>query len=124
MTGSRTEHRLADVLGLIAEEMAELARLADALDAAIAGLASRLVVKDARTLADCQAADLFAQRLTGAADFVASLGASVSADARVDLTEAIQRLGLGDQARRFAGSPPRSDPSPDRGGVVCFFDAP
>jgi hypothetical protein len=124
MTASHTEHRLADVLGLVAEELAELASLADALDAAIAGLASRLVVKDARTLADCQAADLFAQRLTGAAEFVASLGTGVPADARVDLTLAIRRLGLADQARRFAGSPPTSDPSPDRGGVVCFFDAP
>jgi hypothetical protein len=124
MTGARIDHRLSDALGLVAEELADLARLADALDAAIAGLAARLGVKDATVLTNCQAADLFAQRLAGVAEFVAGLGAKVPAEVTVDLAEAIRGLTLGDQAERFAGAERPSDPSSDRGGVVCLFDAP
>ena len=71
-----------------------------------------------------QAADLFAQRLTGVAEFVAGLGANVPAEVTVDLAEAIRGLTLGDQAERFAGAERPSDPSSDRGGGVCLFDAP
>jgi hypothetical protein len=124
MTAPRIDHRLADALGLVAEELADLARLADALDAAIAGLASRLVVKDASILTNCQAADLFAQRLAGVAEFVAGLGASVPAEVTVDLAEAIRGLTLGEQAQRFGADPRPSEPSQDHGGVVCLFDAP
>jgi hypothetical protein len=123
MQQSDARRPLAEALGLAAVELADLVRLADQLEIAIASLARRLCASDPRTIADCQVADLLAQRLAGVSGFLGGLSSNTPRDVCVDLTQAMTLLTLGEQARRFAGPSARAEP-PAEGDAALFFDEP
>jgi hypothetical protein len=119
MPQATPDRLLVEALGIASLELNDLVRLADQLEIALAGMAARLCVMDAQLLADCQVADLLAQRLAGLAGFVAGLAAHAPPDARVDVSDAVRALTLGEQARRLAG--PIAAVEPTRGGEAAFF---
>ena len=124
MPQADAQRRLVEALGLMALELTDLVRMADQLEIAIAGLAGGLCASDPRTLADCQVADLLAQRLAGLSGFLSGLAASAPPELRVDVTQAMMTLTLGEQVRRFAGPSLHRDPPAEAGAAVFFADEP
>jgi hypothetical protein len=124
MSSAGTERRLAEALDLAALELADLVRLAGQLEIAIAKLAARSRISDPETLADCQVADLLAQRLAGVSGFLSGLAADTPPDVRVDVTRAILTLTLGEQARRFSGPALGAAAVAEVDDAVFFADAP
>jgi hypothetical protein len=122
MQQSCARRPLSEALGLVAIELADLVRLADRLEIAIANLAGRLGASDPQTIADCQVADLLAQRLAGVSGFFGGLAANTPQDVCVDVTCAMKLLTLGEQARRFAGPSIQADRPSEVGDSLFFAD--
>jgi hypothetical protein len=122
MQPSHARRRLNEALGLVALELADLVRLADQLEMAIASLARRVCASDPQSIADCQVADLLAQRLAGVSGFLGGLADSTPQDVCVDLTRAMTLLTLGEQARRFAGPSAQADVASEVGATLFFAD--
>lgn len=95
---------IADSLTLVAEEVDDLVRLGETVQAVI----SRLAVgtsgpPDAALMVDAQAADLLSQRLCGLAAFVRALAEAAPGDVSADIQDAVRALTLSEQARRLSG---------------------
>ena len=98
------EAPFSDSLERVAQEVADLARLGEALQALIARLAAGPA--DPAALIEAQAADLLSQRLEGLASFVRALAAAAPPGATADVEAAVRALTLADQARRLSGRLP------------------
>jgi hypothetical protein len=108
-----------DALFDAAFETTELARLADGLQGVIGLLCARVPELPAELMAECQAADLLSQRISGLAMFLALVAAGAPDHIRVELNAVAQALPLGDQARRLCGAEGSSAASP---GELEVFD--
>ncbi len=101
-------------LGVVAEELARLAALAEALELPVAGLIARAGPLAAAAYPQVQQLDLFAQSLRALAIFTAGLAQGFEA------TDAAGSIGLADLAARLTGADP--DPrKPDSPAGECAF---
>jgi hypothetical protein len=114
---------LTESLSLVADEVDDLVRLGETVQAVI----SRLAVgagglPDAGLVVDAQAADLLSQRLAGLASFVRALADAAPRDISADIEGAVRALTLSEQARRLSG--PVLAPTTDAGGgeLTTFWD--
>lgn len=112
---------LSQSLGLVASEVAELARLGDRLQGVISRMAATLGAPDADTLEEAQAADLLSQRLAGLAAFVQALALAAPQDATADIRAAVNALTLAEQARRLSG-PFHALPAEPEDELTTFWD--
>lgn len=102
-----TQAKLSDSLDRVAQEVADLARMGEALQSVISRLATGPA--DPQTLMDAQGADLLSQRLEGLAEFVRALAQSAPAGVTTDVEAAVRALTLADQARRLTGRLPEPE---------------
>ena len=97
--------RLADIMGSIALEVAELARAADSLqDLVGALLCDPLAMPDANARVRGQALDAVVQRLQALETFLIALTPSLDPEWRVDPTSAADLLLLASLAQRLSGA--------------------
>jgi hypothetical protein len=112
---------LGEALLAGAFEMAELASLADDVQAAIGALCAGAAALTPGLMADCQAADLLSQRIAGMSRFLAVMALAAPDAAHVDVGPLAHKLTLADQAARLSGLP---EPDGDEGeaGDLEVFD--
>ena len=108
-------------LDMVAREVADLADLADQVQALIVRLAGGAGAADAVVLIEAQAIDLLSQRLGGLAAFVRALAEAAPQDLPADVAHAVSALTLAEQARRLSGALPASTPDPG-GEPITFWD--
>jgi hypothetical protein len=114
---------IAESLTLVAEEVDDLVRLGETVQAVISRLAIGAgSLPDAGLMVDAQAADLLSQRLCGLAAFVRALAEAAPGGVSADIEDAVRTLTLSDQARRLSG--PSLAPASDAGGpeLTTFWD--
>lgn len=117
MTATPPAGSLADSLGLVAQEVADLAVLADHLQGVISRMAAA-AAPDRTLMVDAQAADLLHQRLQGLASFMGALATTTPVGPAHDLAGALRGLSLTEQARRLAGAAPAV---PEGSGELTTF---
>ena len=103
-----------------AAEAADLVRLADGLQGAIAEMAAQDRRLSARSIVEAQAADRLSQRLAGLAAYLDALACAAPAEARCDVAAAVIGLTLAEQARRLAGLPAEAEIPADEGELTLF----
>ena len=111
-----------DALFDSAFEATELARLAEGLQGLIGRLCARTADLPVELMADCQAADLLSQRLSGLAMFLALVAAGAPDSIRVDLSAVAEALPLADQARRLCGAGQGGQADGQDAGDLEVFD--
>jgi hypothetical protein len=111
---------LSQSLGLVAQEVADLAGLADHLQGVISRMAAA-AAPDRTLLVDAQAADLLSQRLQGLASYMGALAMAAPSGLPHDVDGAVRALNLTDQARRLAGAAPAAAPE-GSGELTTFWD--
>jgi len=97
---------LAEPLGIAAQEVADLAGMADLLQGVVARLAAQAGRPDAELMAEAQAADVLSQRLEGMAAFLRALARAAPEGVTTDVHAAVMDLTVAEQARRLSGPPP------------------
>ena len=112
---------LADSLDRVADEVADLVRLGDQLQAVISRLAAADGAPDAATLVEAQSADLLSQRLSGLAGFVRALADAAPSDLTTDIGAAISALTLAEQIHRLSAPCPHAAPE-TAGEHTTFWD--
>lgn len=118
---SHAAHRsISGSLGLIAQEVTDLAAIGDQLQALIARLVATAADTDPAAVIEAQAADLLSQRLAGLAAFLRALAATSPTDIAADIDNAVRVLTLAEQARRLSN--PASSVAPDLGDPLTFWD--
>lgn len=120
MTQASEARTVADSLGLAAQEVAELAKLADHLQGVISRMAAA-AAPDWTLMVDAQAADLLSQRLEGLAGFMGALALAAPLGLSTDIERAVRALPLTDQARRLAGATTAAAPEAS-GELTTFWD--
>lgn len=118
MNAAAQERPTAGPLDLLAQEVTDLAVLADEVQAVISRLAAAAAAPDAHALLEAQAADLLSQRLHGLATFTRALARSSPGGFAPDLGEATRALTLAEQAHRLSG---RHRPIAVKGGGPTTF---
>lgn len=116
---------LSEPLRLAAEELAELAVMAEALQRTIVRVAKAGGTPDLQMMAELQAADLLSQRLAGMATFLNVIADSAPETAVADVDAAVLDLTLAEQARRLRGPRPAdkyAPPEPEAHGEFQFFE--
>lgn len=104
-SGADPVPRLADIMGSIALEVAELARAADSLQDLVGSLlCDPLAMPDAKALVRGQALDAVVQRLQALETFLIALTPSLDPDWRVDPSSAADLLLLASLAQRLSGA--------------------
>ncbi|MBI1199853.1 MAG: hypothetical protein GC203_18495 [Phenylobacterium sp.] len=117
MTATPQAGSLADSLGLVAQEVADLTVLADHLQGVISRMAAA-AAPDRTLMVDAQAADLLHQRLQGLASFMNALAIAAPVGAAHGVAGALRGLSLSEQARRLAGHAPAA---PEGSGELTTF---
>jgi hypothetical protein len=121
MAAASRPRPLAEVLGPVAEEIADLARMAERLQGVISRMAAA-GAPDRALMVDAQAADLLSQRLDGLSAFMTALSAAAPDGLPADLGEALRRSRLSEQARRLAGDPAEPSACDSNGELTTFWD--
>lgn len=116
---------LSGPLRMAAEEIAELARMADELQRMIVRVTETNAPRDLQFMTEFQAADLLSQRLAGIAMFLNVIADSAPETAVADVDAAVLDLTLAEQARRLRGSRAAdtfAPPEPEAHGEFQFFE--
>ncbi len=116
---------LSEPLRLAAEEIAELARMAEDLQHTIARATEASGSPGLQLMTEFQAADLLSQRLAGIAMFLNVIADSAPETAVTDVDAAVLDLTLAEQARRLRGPRPAekfAPPEPAAHGEFQFFE--
>jgi hypothetical protein len=112
---------LADVMGAVDAELAELAGLADHLQAVLGPLILAQGARTQEVMRDAQALDLMSQRLQGLRDFFHGLGPSLPEPCRVEAARAARQVKLADLARRLALAEPAAPAAADDDSELDLF---
>lgn len=94
--------QLAAVLAAVADEMQELAGLAEALQD---GIGSLPIAFDDLAMEQIQALDMMTQRLSGLAGFLAGLASTIPDKVQAGIGDALQAMPLADMQSRLASRP-------------------
>lgn len=112
---------LSESLDRVADEVGDLVRLGDQLQAVISRLAAAEDPPDAATLIEAQTADLLSQRLAGLAGFIRALAKAAPGHVTADIGAAVRALTLAEQIRRLSAPCPHAAPDAP-GGHTTFWD--
>ncbi len=122
MTALRFVRPMPRLLHLVADELADLARLGSSLEQLVGRLSADCILADAQALTDAQAADLLVQRLNGVATYVRALAGACADETAVDVLAAVADLTLAEQAGRLGDLCPPTAVNQAQGDLMLFSE--